>query len=151
MDGKYNEIELLFIERALELHGERLCDALHDQISRKKLIKSSDLLDSIRFSVSKYGIDPVLLISFISYGRAIEIAWHKKSRNTSLFAKPNTNVMLWGVHANRKATRKKDTKWYAKTAYGSINRLISVLASDFSEEERKHLKQILTIRNESKS
>ena len=151
MDGKYDEIQLLFIERALELHGERLCDALHDQISRKKLIKSSDLLGSIKFSVSKYGIDPVLLISFISYGRAIEIAWHKKSRNTRLFEKPNTNVMLWGVHTNRKAARKKDTKWYAKTAYGSINRLISVLASDFSEEEIKHLKQILIQRHELKS
>ena len=149
MDGKYNELELLFIERALELHGERLCDLLHEQVTRKKLIKSSDLLDSIRFTVGKYGIDPVLLVSFISYGRAIEIAWHKKSRNSQLFAKPNTNVMLWGVYANRKKIRRKDTKWYAKTAYGSINRLIAVLASDFTEAERKHLKQILEIRHES--
>ena len=150
MDGKYNELELLFIERALELHGERVCDLLHEQISRKKLIKSSDLLDSIRFTVGKYGIDPVLLISFISYGRVIEIAWHKKSNNSQSFAKPNTNVMLWGVYANRKKFRKKDTKWYAKTAYGSVNRLIAVLASDFTDAERKHLKQILEIRHESK-
>lgn len=151
MDGKYNEIELLFIERNLELHGERVCDLLREQISNKGLVKSEDLLNSIDFSVSKYGIDPVLLISFFSYGRAIEINWFKRSQNTRKFAKPNTNVMLWGMRENRKRTRKKDTRWYAKTAYGSINHLISVLSSDFSEDEKNHLKQILEIRHESKS
>ena len=151
MDGKFNEIELLFIERNLELHGEHLCDLLREQIENKELIKSQDLLDSIDFSVSKYGINPVLLISFISYGRAIEIAWHKKSQNTSLFSKPNTNVMLWGMRENRKRTRKKDTRWYAKTAYGTINHLLSALATDFSEEEKNHLKQILELRHEFKN
>ena len=111
MDGKYDKIELLFIERALELHGERVCDLLRENISNKKLIKSEDLLNSIDFSVSKYGIDPVLLISFISYGRAIEINWFKKSQNTRVFSKPNTNVMLWGMRDNQKRTRKKDTRW----------------------------------------
>ena len=151
MDGKYNEIELLFIERTLELHGERVCDLLREQISNKDLIKSEDLLNSIDFSVSKYGIDPVLLISFFSYGRAIEINWFKKSQNTRIFSKPNTNVMLWGMRENRKRTRKKDTRWYAKTVYGSVNHLLSVLSTDFSEDEKNRLKQILEIRHESKS
>ncbi len=151
MDGKYDEIELLFIERNLELHGEFVCDLLREQISGKNLIKSEDLLNSIDFSVSKYGIDPVLLISFFSYGRAIEINWFKKSKNTRVFSKPNTNVMLWGMRENRKRTRKKDTRWYAKTAYGTINHLLSVLSTDFSEDEKNRLKQILEIRYESKS
>ena len=151
MDGKYDEIELLFIERNLELHGEFVCDLLREQISNKNLIKSEDLLNSIDFSVSKYGIDPVLLISFFSYGRAIEINWFKKSKNTRVFSKPNTNVMLWGMRENRKRTRKKDTRWYAKTAYGTINHLLSVLSTDFSEDEKNRLKQILEIRYESKS
>jgi len=151
MDGKYDEIELLFIERTLELHGERVCDLLREQIADKNLIKSEDLLNSIDFTVSKYGIDPVLLISFFSYGRAIEINWFKKSQNTRVFAKPNTNVMLWGMRENRKRTRKKDTRWYAKTVYGSINHLLSVLSTDFSDEEKNRLKQILEIRYESKS
>jgi len=151
MDGKYDEIELLFIERNLELHGEFVCDLLREQISGKNLIKSEDLLNSIDFSVSKYGIDPVLLISFLSYGRAIEINWFKKSINTRVFTKPNINVMLWGMRENRKRTRKKDTRWYAKTAYGTINHLLSVLSTDFSEDEKNRLKQILEIRYESKS
>jgi hypothetical protein len=151
MDGKFNEVELLFIERTLELHGEYLCDLLREQIQDKHLIKDEDLLNSIDFSVRKYGIDPVLLISFFSYGRAVEIAWHKKKQNTSLWTAPNTNRMLWGMRENRKRTQKKDTRWYAKTAYGTINHLISVLATDFSEEEKNRLKQILEIRHEFKN
>ena len=151
MDGKYDEVQLLFIERALESHGELICDLLHKQISDKNLIKSEDLLNSIDFSVSKYGIDPVLLITFLSYGRAIEINWFKKSQNTRQFSKPNTNVMLWGLRENRKRTRKKDTRWYAKTVYGSVNHLLSVLSTDFSEEEKNRMKQILEIRYESKN
>ncbi len=150
MDGKYNEIELLFIERELELHGEWVCDLLREQVANKSLVKSEDLLNSIDFSVSKYGIDPVLLISFFAYGRAIEINFFKKSHNTRQFAKPNTNILLWGMRENRKRTRKKDTRWYAKTAYGTINHLLSVLSTDFSEDEKERLKQILEIRHESK-
>jgi len=151
MDGKFNDIELLFIERNLELHGEHLCDLLREQIKNKRLLKSEDLLNSIDFSVSKYGINPVLLVNFISYGRAIEINWHKKSINTSIFLKPNTNTMLWGMRENRKRTRKKDTRWYAKTAYGTINRLLSVLSSEFSDEEKERLKAILQTRYEFKN
>lgn len=151
MDGKFNDIELLFIERNLELHGEHVCDLLREQIQNKDLLKSEDLLNSIDFTVRKYGINPVLLINFISYGRAIEINWHKKSKNTSLFSKPNTNTLLWGMRENRKRSKKKDTRWYAKTAYGTINRLLSILSSEFSEEEKERLKAILEIRHEFKN
>jgi hypothetical protein len=152
MDGKYDEIELLFIERTLELHGEMICDRLKEQIEEKNLRISDDLLDSIDFKVSSYGINPVLLISFFAYGRFIEINYFKKrSQNSSIFA-VNTNSVIWGIKENRKRTgKKKDTRWYAKTAYGTINHLISVLSTNFSDAERDYLKQILTKRNEFKS
>ena len=82
MDGKFDEVQLLFIERSLELHGEMITDLLREQIQQKHLIKSEDLLESIDFQVSKYGIDPVLLISFFAYGRFIEINWFKRSQNS---------------------------------------------------------------------
>ena len=151
MEGKFDDVQLLFIERALELHGEHICDLLREQIERKSLIKSEDLLNSIDFSVSKYGIDPVLLLSFFSYGRAIEINWFKKSQNTKLATQPKANILLWSMRENRKRTKKKDTRWYSKTVYGSINRLISVLMNDFSDEERDRLKLILEKRNEFKN
>ena len=151
MDGKFDEVELLFIERTLELHGEMLSDLLRDQIEQKHLIKSEDLLNSIDFQVSKYGIDPVLLINFFAYGRFIEIDYFKRSQNSKLLATRKVNLLLFDRRENRKRTRKKDTRWYAKTAYGSINHLIAVLSNDFSDAERDKLKQILQIRYESKN
>jgi len=150
MDGKFDEVQLLFIERSLELHGEMITDLLREQIDQKHLIKSEDLLDSIDFQVSKYGIDPVLLISFFAYGRFIEINWFKRSQNSrQLIA--NSNRMQWSMRENRKRTKKKDTRWYAKTAYGSINHLIALLSNDFSDSERDYLKTILEKRYESKN
>ncbi|MCX6282406.1 MAG: hypothetical protein NTU51_10625 [Bacteroidetes bacterium] len=150
MDGKFDEVQLLFIERSLELHGEMITDLLRGQIEQKHLIKNEDLLDSIDFQVSKYGIDPVLLISFFAYGRFIEINWFKRSQNSrKLIA--NSNRLQWSMRENRKRTKKKDTRWYAKTAYGSINHLIAVLSNDFSDSERDYLKQLLELRYESKN
>jgi hypothetical protein len=151
MDGKFDSVELLFIERTLELHGEHLCDLLREEIQKKTLVKDSILFDSIDFSVRKYGIDPVLLVSFFSYGRAIEIAWHKKKQNTKFWTKPNTNLLLWGIRDNKKIFKKKDSRWYAKTAYGTINNLIAKLSAGFSEAEGTRLKQILEKRHESKN
>ena len=150
MDGKFDEVQLLFIERSLKLHGEMITDLLRGQIEQKHLIKNEDLLDSIDFQVSKYGIDPVLLISFFAYGRFIEINWFKRSQNSrKLIA--NSNRRQWSMRENRKRTKKKDTRWYAKTAYGSVNHLISVLSNDFSDSERDYLKQLLELRYESKN
>jgi hypothetical protein len=128
-----------------------ITDLLREQIQQKHLIKSENLLDSIDFQVSKYGIDPVLLINFFVYGRFIEINWFKRSQNSRKMAAPNMNRMLWSMRENRKRTQKKDTRWYAKTAYGTINHLIAVLSNDFSDAERDKLKQILTDRYESKN
>jgi hypothetical protein len=151
MDGKYDEIELLFIERCLEQHGEMVCDLLREQIEGKDLRITDDLLDSIDFKVSKYGINPVLLISFFAYGRFIEINWFKRKSQNSKSIAVNTNRVIWGIHENRKRTgKKKDTRWYSKTAYGTINHLLSVLSTNFSDTERDKLKQILQIRYEFK-
>ena len=151
MDGKYDEVELLFIERILEQHGEMVCDLLREQIQAKDLRITDELLDSINFKVSKYGINPVLLIEFFAYGRFIEINWFKRRSQNSQTIAVNTNRVIWGIHENRKRTKKKkDTRWYAKTAYGTINHLLSVLSSNFSEAEKEKLKQILQIRYEFK-
>ena len=92
----------------------------------------------------------ILLISFFAYGRFIEINWFKRSQNSrKLIA--NSNRMQWSMRENRKRTKKKDTRGYAKTAYGSINHLIAVLSNDFSDSERDYLKQLLEMRYESKN
>lgn len=140
MEGKYNDVELLFIEEVLSQHGEFLTDLLRDDIEKKRLRQDDDLLNSIDYRVSKYGIDPVLLVNFMSYGRAIEIAWHKRSNNTKKWV-TDTNKAVWGVNSRQK--KKKNTRWYARNVYGSVNRLLAILSSEFSEEEKTRLKNIL--------
>ena len=143
MDGKFNEVELLFIDEVLDRHGEYVMDLFAEDIMSKKLRRTDALLDSLNYKVSHYGIDPVLLISFFSYGRAIEINWHKRSKNSRIWALTNTNSAIWGIKQNRPRKRKKDTRWYTRNYYGSINRLLSILSSEFSNEEVKRLKGIL--------
>ena len=58
----------------LDQHGEYLYDLLEDEVIRKRLRISDELLESLSYRVSSYGINPVLQFSFMSYGRAIEIA-----------------------------------------------------------------------------
>ena len=148
-EGKYSEMELLFIEEVLDQHGEFICDLMREQIENKKLIKDEDLLNSIDYKVSHYGINPVLLISFMAYGRFIEINYFKRSQNSRQMASPGVNLLIMGSRENRKRSRKKDTRWYAKTAYGSVNRLIAILSNEFTEAEKTRLQTIITRRNES--
>lgn len=143
MDGKFNEVELLFVEEVLDQHGEYVADLFAEDIISKKLRRTDDLLESIDYKVTNYGIDPVLLMSFFSYGRAIEINWHKRSKNSKKWALTNTNSAIWGIKQNRPRKRKKNTKWYTHNYYGSINRLLSILSSEYSKEEVKRLKGIL--------
>ena len=78
MNGKFNDSELLFVEETLDQHGEFLCDLLTESIEKKHLIKSEDLLNSINYKVTHYGIDPVLVVDFFTYGRFIELNYFKR-------------------------------------------------------------------------
>lgn len=140
MDGKYSDIELLFIREVLDQHGEFVVDKLQDEIEKLKLRDSDDLLNSLDYKTTNYGLDPVLQISFLSYGRAIEIRWHKMRKNRDMFQR-SANRDVWGIQQKQK--RRKKANWYARTAYGSVNRLLSILSTEYSEEERKRLKGIL--------
>lgn len=141
---KYNAIELTWIKDVLDQHGEYLVDLIQETIREKNLIKSGELQESISYKTSMDGNNPKLSLSFISYGRAIEINYHKKSRNTQSMLKPNTNAIVWGsMRKNAKTKKKKDTNFYARNAYGSLNRLIGILMYEFSDYERARIKGIL--------
>ena len=148
MDGRFSELELTFIAEVLDQHGEYLTDILIEAIESKQLISQQDrehLVDSITYDTTRYGINPVLIMNFPAYGRFIEINYHKRSKNTSLLDQDSINLALWG-RSNRqqlKQRKKKDTRWYAKNVYGSLNRLIGILMYEFTEAERARLTQIL--------
>ena len=68
MEGKYNDNELLFIREVLDQHGEYLADLFIASIEKKHLRVTDDLLNSIEYKVTNFGIDPVLTFSFFGYG-----------------------------------------------------------------------------------
>jgi len=143
--GQYSDIELLFIEEVLDQHGEYIVDLLHDDISAKKLRIEDNLLDSLEYRTRKSGNNPMLEISFFGYGRAIEIRWHKRSQNTKKWAKTNTNQTIWNAKSKNRSW--KNTRWYSKNVYGSLNRLIAVLSNEYTQKEQTRLKQILQRRH----
>ena len=148
MEGRFSELELTFIAEVLDQHGEYLTDLVVDAIESKKLISQEDkdhLIDSISYDTTKYGINPVLVMNFPAYGRFIEINYHKRSKNTGLLDQDSANKALWGRTNTKQLSRKKkkDTRWYARNVYGSLNRLIGILMYEFTEEERARLTNIL--------
>jgi hypothetical protein len=133
-----DNIEMLYLKERLYEHGDYLVDLLIQTLEKKRIKFSGDLAESIDRKVSVDGRGrPVLSISFLSYGRAIEIRWYK-SRNG---VKHETEVRqnLWKLQGKKK----KNAQWYTRTVMGSINRLMASIANDFSDEERARLKRIL--------
>lgn len=149
MDGKFNELELLFVEEVLDQHGEYITDLMTDEIDRKNIRDTDALMDSIKYRVTKYGIDPVLQVDFLSYGRALEIRYHKRSQNTQGWI-PNTNKVVWG-NGTRKAKKNKNVLFYTRNVYGSQNRLINILMYELTNEERARLRGIFEAREARKN
>lgn len=143
----FDDVELEFVKRTLREHGEYLVKILRESIEEKDLLKDGILIDSIDYKVSEYSINPILYIEFKGYGRAIEIAWHKRkktSKNTNSWEK-SVNQDIWGFgQTNKKKKARKDARWYSKNVYGSLNRLIGILSYELSDELRKKIKKDLT-------
>jgi hypothetical protein len=134
------DIEFLFQEEVLSQHGEFLIDLLTETLEEKNIRVTDDLLESLNYQVSRRGQDRILKVNFFEYGRFIEIRKHKTKKQNRMDV--NTNRLLWGVKEN-KLKKKKDTDWYSRNAYGSLNRLISILMNELSKEEITRLKGIL--------
>jgi hypothetical protein len=134
------DIEFLFQEEVLSQHGEFLIDLLTETLEEKNIRVTDDLLESLNYQVSRQGQDRILKVNFFDYGRFIEIRKHKTKQQNRMDV--NTNRLLWGVKEN-KLKKGKDTDWYSKNAYGSLNRLISILMNELSKEEITRLKGIL--------
>ena len=72
-----DEVKLLFIEEALSLHGEWLCDILVEAIEKNKLRRTDALLDSINYDNG----NPGLRFSFFGYGRAVDMTGYKRNKH----------------------------------------------------------------------
>ena len=134
--AELNDIEDLFVREILDTHGEYIVDLLQDSIEEKKLRITDELLESLDYKVVKRGGDYVLQISFLSYGRAVEIQYFKSKRIRRENRENNKSTDF-------RRAKKKDTRFYAKNVYGSINRLLGRMSSEYSDQEIARLKGIL--------
>lgn len=150
--GRFDEIETMFIREQLDLHGEFLSDLFVKRIGNKKLRDSDELIDNITYKVQKSGNSPVLAFSFPDHGRFIEINFHKKKGPRSIAEAIDTDQLLYNIQRRKKAQKKKkDTRWYTHNVYGSLNRLLERLASEYSEVEIARLKNILQLSQKNSS
>ena len=134
--SQLNDTEDLFVREILDTHGEYIVDLLQDSIEQKNLRITDDLLDSLNYKVEKQGSDYVLSISFLLYGRAIEIHFFK-SKLLRRDQKDKNEI------SKIRRAKRKDTRFYAKNVYGSINRLLGRLSSEYTNQEIARLKGIL--------
>lgn len=137
-------IEFKFVVDTLKKFGYDLKNIMVSKINEKDLVsKKGDgahLKDSIRFEVKSAGRNGgELMFYFPDHGRLVEIQYFKKTTNGAAFGQ-KTNHGLWTAKPNRGLmNRKKDTRWYSKSAYGSINTLIGTLMYGLTDEVEKQL------------
>lgn len=115
-----DEVKLLFIEEALSLHGEWLCDILVEAIEKNKLRRTDALLDSINYSSFTDNGNPGLRFSFFGYGRAVDMAGYKRNK-----------------------LKRTSNRWYAKNMYAGYYKLVSKIMYGLGEQEIARLKGIL--------
>ena len=146
MADRFNDEELLFIQETLDMHGEDVADLLMEAIEAKQLIKEGNLLGSIEYRVTYEGRSPKLSIKFPDYGRFIEINFHKKSTNSTMWndLRAERNSAVIGGRSRPKLRRKKkDTRFYSKTAYGTLNELIGKIMYGYSDIELQRVKELI--------
>ncbi|MEI8366067.1 MAG: hypothetical protein WCF65_06585, partial [Parachlamydiaceae bacterium] len=135
------EIEFLFQQEVLDQHGEYLLDLFVESIEGKNIRVSDELLESLHYKVTRRGNDWVLNVSFLMYGRFLEIRSSKLKRKRK--DEVNTNSLIWGHKQNSMKKRPKNVDWYSKNAFGAMNRLIGILMYELGDQERERLIGIL--------
>ena len=131
-----DEVKMLFIEEALSLHGEWLCDILVEAIEKKGLRRTDALLDSINYgSFSEHG-NPGLHFSFFGYGRAVDMAGYKRNRHEA-----DSLHDIWGMKRNK--PKGTVNRWYAKNMYAGYYKLVSKIMYGLGDQEIARLKRIL--------
>lgn len=140
--GRFDEVEMLFISEELDQHGEYLSDLFVESIEEKDLLDTEDLVNNITYSQQMIGNSPALVFTFPSHGRFIEINFHKKRQNITDAI--DAFALAYRITRRKAAKKKKkDTRWYTRNVYGSLNRLLSRLATNYSQTEIARLKSII--------
>lgn len=149
------EIELKFLEKTLERYGLKLKNVLVSEIDKKELVSKSGnahLKDKIRYEINRTGLTGYSFkLYFPDYGRFIEINYHKSksiAKSTGLFSKAKGSSGLFSkavqTNANPLRKKRKDTRWYSKSAYGSLNPLIGEIMYGMTDQVQEMLRNELS-------
>lgn len=164
------EIKLEFIHRELEKHGEWLKGVFLQVLTKNQHIKTSGLINSIKFNVTGNDMAHTLAFTFTDYGRFFDIAAYAAHQRKNNDWNAHINKILWGINSNseRKKSKRllnpfyvsgggqlgsdgqkntkfirKTNKWYARTMYGGFGKLVSALMYGLSDEVLAQIKQEL--------
>lgn len=131
----YKEVNL-FIKEELSQHGEWLIDRFAEALEKNKNIDTGQLLESLNYNTDEDHLGNfTLAISFMTYGRAMEVMARKRKKR--LQESQNQNV--WA----KKNHKPKKTQWYNKNRYAGYGRLIRRLTAGMSEDELQRIRGIL--------
>jgi hypothetical protein len=140
-------LKFRFIQTELKRWGMELRELMVSTISTKNIISQEDVehtRDSISFKVSQEGEKGGRIqFMFPDKGRLVEIMFRKRGSRARLTSRVNTNESLWGVKSRAKSSRRKDTRWYNISVWGTLNNLIGRLMYGYIESVRLDLKQRL--------
>jgi len=134
-----DNVEFAFVEATLKKFGFRLQKIFISETKRLKLKESGHLQEGPKVEVLKSGmVGGELRFIFPDYGRFIEINYHKgtSNANSAFSGKNKTAFQKKKDKFKSKSNHRKDTRWYARNAYGYLNSLIGELMYGFTERFR---------------
>lgn len=130
----YKEIDL-WVREELSQHGEWLVDRFIEALEKGGHVLSGDLIDSFDYRTGSEGGAQTLTVSFLTYGRAMEVMARKRRQHL----KENGNHEVW----TKKNHRPKKVQWYNKNRYAGYGRLIRRLSAGMSDAELARIRGIL--------
>lgn len=132
-----NNRELSFwISEELKHHGTFLVDRFKEALEKNRNRDTGTLESSFSASVEQSTGGATLTVSFLTYGRYMEIAGRRR-RQRKAWAKKNGEV--WAA-SNR---RQKKTAWYNRNRYAGYGRLIRTLTAGMSDAELQRIRGIV--------
>lgn len=137
------EPQINFLEKTVEEWAAWVDDKVRDSINRLKIGVTEDLIQSISYETFTRGMTSAeYRLSFLEYGRLVDMG---KGRMRKDAVSENRKEMI-RVSGNKTivSAGRVPKKWYSKTTYGSINRLINALVNGISPAVADSVKKPLS-------
>ena len=114
-----------FTKRTLIEWCDRIEDKLKKSATKKNLVQTQALVNSIRAEL-KSGTNMGATISFLTYGRFIEIIGAKSNLKSNSVSTKNQ------LNTKSKPLTKARSRWYTRTRQGMIKALTEELVTDYA-------------------